>query len=268
MAGRLPWPPLALEGEASSTAGSLGEEITLPIPGGELRADLSVPPGARGIVLFAHGSGSGRKSPRNRWVAEELTSAGIGTLLVDLLTPREAEIDAGTRRDRFDIPLLADRLIGSVDRITAGRETAGKPVGLYGASTGGAAALLAAAARPGPVRALVLRGARSDLAGREVARVHRATLFLVGEFDPEIRTLNEHSLAELSVPRQLFVLPQATHLFEEPGALEAVSRHARDGLLRYLGPAREGRASGDGTPPVRPTRERPGASPPGAARPP
>ncbi len=202
--------------------------------GGEVQGELVVPSGAIGTVLFAHGSGSGRKSPRNRWVARELEASGITTLLLDLLTPDEAAVDAESHRFRFDIPRLADRLIHAVDAASAWPSTAGRPIGLYGASTGGAAALIAAASRPEWVRALVLRGARSDLAGPAVKRVRAPTLFLVGELDPDIRALNEDTGREMTAPTSIEVVPGATHLFEEPGALEAVGHRTREWFARYF----------------------------------
>lgn len=211
-------------------------ELTLPVPGGSILGDLVLPRTARGIVVFAHGSGSGRGSPRNRRVAQELEEAGIGTLLLDLLTPEEAEVDATSGRFRFDIPRLAERLIAAVDDLGTRPESHRMAVGAYGASTGGAAALLAAAARPQAVRALVLRGARSDLAGPSVRRVRAPTLFLVGEFDPEVHAMNETSLSQLAGPKELVVVPKATHLFEEPGALEEVARRTRDWFVKYFPP--------------------------------
>lgn len=220
----------------SGPGGALSKDVSVAVRGGTIRGDLALPPAALGTVVFAHGSGSGRSSPRNRWVASELQKAGIATLLVDLLTPEEEAVDVQTLRYRFDIPRLADRLVEVIDRLARWPETETGPVGLYGASTGGAAALIAAAARPGPVRALVLRGARSDLAGEVVERVRAPTLFLVGERDPEIRALNEASLARLAGAKELSVVRGATHLFEEPGALQEVARRTREWFLRYLVP--------------------------------
>jgi putative phosphoribosyl transferase len=214
----------------------LRKELTLPVPGGEIRGDLVLPLRSRGTVVFAHGSGSGRGSPRNQRVAKELEGAGVGTLLLDLLTVEEAELDAYSGRFRFDIPRLAERLIATVDALSTGSESAGMPVGLYGASTGGAAALVAAAARPETVRALVLRGARSDLAGPEIRRVRAPTLFLVGELDPEVRAMNVASLSQLGGPKRLDVVPGAGHLFEEPGTLDEVAHRTRDWFLKYFPP--------------------------------
>ena len=191
-----------------------------------LAADLCVPPETHGVVLFAHGSGSGRRSPRNRRVAEALQLAGFATLLVDLLTEREAAEDERTAAYRFRIPLLARRLSHAVAWVGAQPEFDGLGIGLYGSSTGGAAALLAAADGPDRLRALVLRGARSDLAEEAAAEVRAPTLFLVGELDPVIREANRATAARLKVPYELVVVPSAGHLFEEPGGLEAVAAHA------------------------------------------
>jgi putative phosphoribosyl transferase len=206
------------------------------VSGGEIQGDLGLPSRARGTVIFAHGSGSGRGSPRNQRVARELEEVGLGTLLLDLLTREEAEIDAVTGRYRFDIPRLAERLTASVDALASRPETAGTAVGIYGASTGGAAALMAAAARPDAVRAVVLRGARSDLAGPAIRRVRAPTLFLVGELDPEVHAMNAASLSDLESTKRLVVIRGAGHLFEEPGALEEVARQTRSWFLKYFPP--------------------------------
>lgn len=223
---------------ARTPSGALSRTVTVPVREGEIRGDLVAPPEPIGTVVFAHGSGSGRMSPRNRSVAAELQASGIATVLLDLLTPEEEAVDSQTREFRFDIPRLAGRLVNVIDLAEGWSETAGKPVGLYGASTGGAAALIAAARRPEPVRAVVLRGARSDLAGSDVRRVRAPTLFLVGELDPEIRRINEETYSELTNAKELVIVPRASHLFEEPGTLEDVSRRARDWFFRYL-PVRE-----------------------------
>ncbi len=214
---------------------SLGTEgVTIRAPGAILRGDLSVPSEAVGIVVFAHGSGSGRKSPRNREVARVLQEARIGTLLLDLLTEEEAVTDADTGRFRFDISRLAERLLAAID-VHGGRgDLAGPPFGLFGASTGGAAALFAAAERPEEIRGMVLRGARSDLAGEAVRRVRAPTLFLVGELDSPVREWNEATRRRMVAPNELYVVPGATHLFEEPGALAEVARHTRDWFARFL----------------------------------
>ena len=170
--------------------------VRIPVGASTILADLSMPPGAVGWVLFAHGSGSGRKSPRNVFVAHALARGGIGSLLVDLLTESEAREDERTTQFRFDIPLLADRLVGALDWARSEPATQ-SPVGLYGASTGGAAAMIAAARRPDTVRALVLRGARSDLAQDWAPRVRVPVLFLVGSRDRAILEVNERTAREL-----------------------------------------------------------------------
>ncbi|MEU7907893.1 alpha/beta family hydrolase [Actinoplanes sp. NPDC049118] len=194
--------------------------------GVELDGDLSLPDNAGGLVLFAHGSGSSRQSPRNRAVAEALNRRGLATLLVDLLTSDEGEADARTRRLRFDIGLLADRLVGIIDWLRGRPGTETLPIGLFGASTGAAAALVAAAARPGAVRAVVSRGGRPDLAGPALAEVTAPTLLIVGERDAEVRELNEQARNFLRAPTELRIIPTATHLFEEPGTLEQVAEQA------------------------------------------
>lgn len=199
-----------------------------------LEADLAVPDGGRGVVLFAHGSGSSRHSPRNRMVASRLNQRGFATLLADLLTPDEGEYDARTGALRFDIPLLARRMAGLTDWAGEDRAVAGRTVGLFGASTGAAAALVAAAARPQRVRAVVSRGGRPDLAGESLLKVRAPTLLLVGERDPQVVTLNERAAGLLPAPHRVHVVPRATHLFEEPGALEEVADRAGDWFEAYL----------------------------------
>lgn len=201
----------------------LEREVLVPSGPDALLGDLSVPEASFGLVVFAHGSGSGRHSPRNRFVGRALERAGIATLFLDLLTPAEAAEDERTRRFRFDIPRLAGRLTDSVDWAANDRRTQRLALGLYGASTGGAAALIAAAARPDRVKALVLRGARSDLADAYAAEVTAPTLFLVGERDPEILQFNRETARHLRAPNRTTIVPGATHLFEETGALEAVT---------------------------------------------
>ncbi len=202
-----------------------------------LEGDLNIPAGARGVVLFAHGSGSSRHSPRNRFVAEALQQAGLATLLVDLLTAEEEAVDTYTMHLRFDIELLAARLVGATDWLGRERSTAGLPVGCFGASTGGGAALVAAARRPDRVAAVVSRGGRPDLAGAALAEVRAPTLLIVGGDDEPVIGLNEKALARLAAPvKKLEIVPGATHLFEEPGKLEEVARLAADWFRRYLGP--------------------------------
>jgi pimeloyl-ACP methyl ester carboxylesterase len=205
-----------------------------------LDGDLVVPDGAAGIVLFAHGSGSSRHSRRNRMVAEKLNGQGFGTLLVDLLTAEEEEVDRVTAEPRFDIDLLAGRLIGATDWLREEPTTSSLGIGLFGASTGAAAALVAAAERPGEVGAVVSRGGRPDLAGDALPRVRAPTLLIVGGRDPVVLELNRQAQEHLRTENQLVVVPGATHLFEEPGALEVVSSLAAEWFSRYL------RSEGDG----------------------
>ena len=207
-----------------------------------LEGNLSLPEGARGIVLFAHGSGSSRLSPRNRYVARLLNEAKLATLLVDLLTPKEEEVDARTAHLRFDIDFLAERLIEVTDWLTRRPDTRDLRIGYFGASTGAAAALVAAAARPDAVGAIVSRGGRPDLAGRVLALVRAPTLLIVGENDVEVIELNREAFARLKCEKRLVIVPGATHLFEEPGALDQVARLAREWFERYLTPA-QARAS-------------------------
>ena len=199
-----------------------------------LDGDLTLPDGARAIVLFAHGSGSSRLSPRNRHVADLLNEAGLATLLVDLLTPEEEMTDARTARLRFDIRLLAQRLVEVTDWLRERAETRGLRVGYFGASTGAAAALVAAAIRPEAVGAIVSRGGRPDLAGRALSLVRAPTLLIVGGEDGVVIELNREALAELRAEATLVIVPGATHLFEEPGAMDEVARLAREWFERHL----------------------------------
>ncbi|MCA9878120.1 MAG: dienelactone hydrolase family protein [Thermomicrobiales bacterium] len=212
-------------------------EITITVPGGQLGGALALPDGAVGVVLFAHGSGSSRHSPRNRAVAGMLQDAGLATLLMDLLTPDEAAVDEITREHRFNIPLLGDRVTAALDWLASNDATRGLPVGLFGASTGAAAALRAAAARPDLVRAVVSRGGRPDLAGDALPRVQAPTLLIVGGYDTQVIQLNDLARRQLHAPVQLVLVPGATHLFEEPGTLATASQLARDWLLQHLAPA-------------------------------
>jgi len=211
--------------------------VQIPCGTAIIHADLTIPAGARGIVIFAHGSGSSRKSRRNRWVASELNWGRLATLLVDLLTPDEAALDALTGEFRFDIHLLADRVVHAIDWV--GREPAIRmlPVGLFGASTGAAAVLFAAARRPDRVKAIVSRGGRVDLAESVSSLVKVPTLLIVGENDPDVLTLNRHVLSPLQGDRRLEIIPGASHLFEEAGALEAVAACARAWLVEHLAKA-------------------------------
>jgi len=207
------------------------------IPAGkiDLEGNLSIPPDATGIVLFAHGSGSSRLSPRNMFVAGELRKARMATLLFDLLTENEERIDAVTAELRFNIRLLTDRLIQATDWALRQSQTGRLKIGYFGASTGAAAALLAAAERTDVVKAVVSRGGRPDLAGPALSRVKAPTLLIVGGNDPVVIDLNKAALEELRVNKDLVLVPGATHLFEEPGTLEEVARWATEWLKKYLG---------------------------------
>jgi putative phosphoribosyl transferase len=207
-----------------------------------LAASLVLPADARGIVLFAHGSGSSRFSPRNRYVARRLNGAGLATLLADLLTTEEEMLDAQGALLRFDIGLLGSRLIGATDWLRERPDTRHLPIGYFGASTGAAAALVAAAERPDAVRAVVSRGGRPDLAGSALALVKAPALLIVGGNDPDVLELNRRALAELRIDRRLDIVPGASHLFEEPGALDEVARLAREWFERHL-PAAKTRAA-------------------------
>ena len=187
--------------------------------GTRLQGDLQLPPGARGLVLFAHGSGSSRKSRRNRFVADVLVQAGLGTLLFDLVTPQEEAVDVHTRQFRFDIPLLTRRLSGATGWVLQQDRLAGLALGYFGASTGAAAALAASCDRP-QVVAVVSRGGRPDLAGEVLPRVRAATLLVVGGDDDVVIGLNREALARMRCEARLEIVPGATHLFEEPGTLE------------------------------------------------
>jgi len=204
---------------------------SVPVPADDvtLHGDLAVPVQARGVVLFAHGSGSSRLSPRNRYVAGEIVAAGLGTLLFDLLTEAEAD----DRRNVFDIPLLAQRLGEAIDFLRAHPATRDLPIGLFGASTGAAAALGASCEHP-EVRAVVSRGGRPDLAGPLLGHVRAATLLIVGGDDYGVIELNEQALARLQCEARLEIVPGATHLFEEPGTLEQAARLAADWFAAHL----------------------------------
>ncbi len=219
----------------TTTARAL-EERPIRIPAGpvSLDGDLTLPESAQAVVLFAHGSGSGRYSSRNRYVARELNKGGLATLLMDLLTPEEEAIDTRTARLRFDIPLLAERVADATDWLRQEPHTQHLPIGYFGASTGAAAALVAAARRPDEVGAVVSRGGRPDLAGHALAAVRAPTLLIVGGNDHQVLELNRFALARLRCEKQLIIIPGATHLFEEPGALEEVAKLARDWFQRHL----------------------------------
>lgn len=201
-----------------------------------LAGDLEAPPRSRGVVVFAHGSGSGRHSPRNRAVAAALRRAGFTTLLMDLLTIDEEAIDRRTRALRFDIGLLAERLSGATEWVQSQPEVAGQPIGYFGASTGAAAALIAAAARGDRIGAVVSRGGRPDLAGPALPRVTAPTLLIVGGEDHGVIELNQSAARSLRCRRELVLVPGATHLFEEPGTLEVVMELAAGWFAQHLGP--------------------------------
>lgn len=200
-----------------------------------LPGELSVPAEAVGIVLFAHGSGSSRFSPRNQFVADLLNDSGLATLLFDLLSETENEIDMRTRRLRFDIALLTERLIAAIEWVRAYPPVNQLHVGLFGASTGAAAALAAAAERPEHVAAVVSRGGRPDLAGEALRRVRTPTLMIVGGNDDLVLKLNRESSRQIRGECRIEIVPGASHLFEEPGTLEQVAHLARDWFRRYLG---------------------------------
>ena len=199
-----------------------------------LHGDLCVPAAARGLVVFVHGSGSSRHSPRNQSVARCFNEMGLATLLFDLLTKHEQPIDEITRQLRFDIPLLSQRLTGVIDQLSSDAQLRELRIGLFGASTGAAAALTTAASRPADIAAVVSRGGRVDLAEPSLARVHAASLFIVGSRDLEVLELNRAAAARLQCEHQLVVVPGASHLFEEHGTLEEVAQLAGDWFVRYL----------------------------------
>ena len=199
-----------------------------------VEGDLNVPPGARGVVLFAHGSGSSRFSPRNQYVAKVFNEQKIATLLFDLLTNEEDQQDAETGEFRFNIDLLAERLVGVTEWLKRDPQTKNCLFGYFGASTGAAAALIAAAKLPGEIAAVVSRGGRPDLAASYLARVEAPTLLLVGGLDSEVIELNRWAMEQMSAEKQLVIVPGATHLFEEPGKLEEVAKLSTEWFLRYL----------------------------------
>jgi dienelactone hydrolase len=210
-----------------------------------LAGNLALPRAAKGIVAFAHGSGSSRHSPRNQLVAQTLNEAGLATLLFDLLTPDEERIDVWTRELRFNIPLLAERLTGTVDWLGRQASMKGFRVGLFGASTGAAAALISSGDRPDVVGAVVSRGGRPDLAGDALPRVKAPTLLIVGGDDIQVIALNRQASEALTVEHRLEIVPGATHLFEEPGALEVVAQLACNWFAEHLGSG-----DADASPPI------------------
>ena len=219
---------------AAVRSNSKSLEIAVNLRDVALEGTLTVPQHATGVVVFAHGSGSSRFSPRNRAVAATLNDAGLTTLLLDLLTEEENEIDAVTRGLRFNIDLLSKRLIGTVDWLGVRREAATLPIGLFGASTGAAAALRAAAARPKCVAAVVSRGGRPDLAGVALPQVEAPTLLIVGGNDQPVIEMNQEAARLMHCVHRLHIIPGATHLFEEPGKLERVAQLASEWFVKHL----------------------------------
>lgn len=215
-------------------------DIYIPAGAQTLEGTLEIPPGAQGVVVFAHGSGSSRHSPRNRYVAGVLHEAGLATVLIDLLTAAEEAVDAQTRHLRFDISFLTRRLAAATEWVRQDARTRGLLLGYFGASTGAAAALMAAAEHPDVVNAIVSRGGRPDLAQPALARVRAPTLLIVGGHDTPVIAMNREALAQLRAEKELAIVPGATHLFEEPGALEEVARLASAWFSRHLQPADEG----------------------------
>lgn len=213
---------------------SVEREVEILTESGPLHGNLAIPPGAAGIVLFAHGSGSSRLSPRNQQVAAELQEAGLATLLFDLLTLGEEEADRFSAHLRFDIGLLARRLETATEWTLKEPATRDLSIGYFGSSTGAAAALVAAAAYPETIKAVVSRGGRPDLAGDALERVVAPTLLIVGGDDAPVIALNRHAMRQMTAPVQLEIIPGATHLFEEPGALEQVSGLAADWFAFHL----------------------------------
>jgi pimeloyl-ACP methyl ester carboxylesterase len=215
---------------------AVAQEQAVCVPSGDvtLEGDLWLPDGARGVVLFSHGSGSSRHSPRNRFVAMRLHERRLGTLLFDLLTREEEEIDRQTAHLRFDIDLLAVRLSDAVRFLGRHPATWRLPVGLFGASTGAAAALVAGARYPGSVAAIVSRGGRLDLAGPSLGRVRAPTLLIVGGDDTMVIELNQHAYGQLRCAREMKIVPGASHLFEEPGALQQVADLAAEWFTRWI----------------------------------
>lgn len=211
-------------------------KIDMKIPVGKvvIEGTLTLPPAAKGVVLFAHGSGSSRFSTRNQYVAKEFNKAAIGTLLFDLLTQEEEETDIVTAEYRFNIPLLADRLIGATEWLKNDPKTKRLSFGYFGASTGAAAALIAAAKLPSEISAVISRGGRPDLAGKYLSAVKAPTLLIVGGLDTEVIELNRQAMNQIKVEKKIVVIPGATHLFEEQGTLEEVAKVSIVWFLKYL----------------------------------
>jgi putative phosphoribosyl transferase len=211
--------------------------VRVPIEDQFLHGDLGMPPGSHGIVVFAHGSGSSRHGRRNQYVARALERRDLATLLIDLLTPQEEAIDDRTAEYRFDIPMLASRLVTIVDWMARRDDTISLPIGLFGASTGGGAALMAAANRPQAIAAVVSRGGRPDLGGPCLSQVCAPTLLIVGGRDVPVIQMNRDAMTQMRGEVTLEIVPGATHLFEEPGTLERVAALAGDWFDRHLQPA-------------------------------
>lgn len=221
--------------EKAVKASDIERSVSIPAGTVTLAGDLVVPESSRGIVVFAHGTGSSRHSPRNRYVAEALREAGLATLLMDLLTLDEEAADARTGHLRFDIDLLAERLVAATDWLAFGPRTDRLAIGYFGASTGAGAALVAAAERPDLVRAIVSRGGRPDLANAALERVKAPTLLIVGSHDEPVIDMNRAAMAHMRAPVRLEIVPGASHLFEEPGTLQTVAALAREWFAHHLG---------------------------------
>ena len=230
-------------GAISSDVTTMDQAVSIEAGDVGLAGDLSVPADPAGLVVFAHGSGSSRRSPRNRQVANVLHAHRLATLLFDLLTTDEATADDATAHLRFDIPFLAKRLISATDWLSTQTVAAELAIGYFGASTGAAAALVAAANRQAVVRAVVSRGGRPDLALPVIDRVRAPTLLIVGGDDTEVIALNERAFRELRSPKELVLVEGATHLFEEPGTMDQVAKLAADWFDRFLGTQRASRAA-------------------------
>lgn len=211
-----------------------GELVHISVDSATIEGDLNIPEGAEGIVLFAHGAGSSRQSPRNNFVADELREGGLATLLIDLLTSEEKEVDRRTRRIRFDIDRLGERVVGTTEWLLEQPETEKLNIGIFGSSTGAAGALIAAAEKPAAVQAVVSRGGRVDMAESVLDQVKAPTLFIVGGKDFQVLNLNKQALAQLETEKKLEVVEGAGHLFEEPGALDEVARLTREWFQEHL----------------------------------
>lgn len=212
----------------------LQRNIEIPSEAGRLQGILTIPENAKAIIVFAHGSGSGRHSPRNQSVARSINEGHLATLLLDLLTPEEEEIDLVTRHLRFDVQLLARRLEEASHYLESEKETKSLKIGYFGSSTGAAAALIASASQGKKIYAIVSRGGRPDLAEKALSKVCSPTLLIVGGHDFGVIELNQQAFNQIQAQKKLALVPGATHLFEEPGALEIVSKLARDWFLMYL----------------------------------